>query len=475
LIKKINKSITIFLFISVFLGIVFRLYNLNFENQWNDEIFTFWATDPKITFSETFSRVNQFESIPVLYFLLIKSLHALFGYSPDIGRYFSALFGILSIFTIGYLAKQISNNKSYLFVIYLISLNIFLISYSQESRVYIFSFFLTSIYLIFFFKIHKNQKKKIFDLNFIFFNIFQILTFLSFPFTIIVFLSILTFTFYEYIFFKKKNFQILVSLFISLTFLIIYLPYYLKTVPLAVNWLTQPDLKFYTDYYFTKFFGSRIMGLIHLIIFITLIIKFHKKIFYENNYYLFFILNIFLIYFIPIFYGLISQPAIHERYIMFVIIPITILLSCLIFEIQSQKLKKLLIIFFIVITFANHFTESTLKQFFKHREIYKPNFVETYKYINKSEFKNIYFDLNNFKKENRERIFNVYKNYSNYLLNLNSLEIKVFSNIDDNIDLDGFWSICLFGTIGCEYYNPKYKIVETKKFPKLLIKLYKKI
>ena len=126
--KKINKFITIFLFISVFLGIVFRLYNLNFENQWNDEIFTFWATDPKITFSETFSRVNQFESIPVLYFLLVKSLHALFGYSPDIGRYFSALFGILSIFTIGYLAKQISNNKSYLFVIYLISLNIFLIS-----------------------------------------------------------------------------------------------------------------------------------------------------------------------------------------------------------------------------------------------------------------------------------------------------------------------------------------------------------
>ena len=70
------------------------IFSLNFENQWNDEIFTFWATDPKITFSETFSRVNQFESIPVLYFLLVKSLHALFGYSPDIGRYFSALFGV---------------------------------------------------------------------------------------------------------------------------------------------------------------------------------------------------------------------------------------------------------------------------------------------------------------------------------------------------------------------------------------------
>ena len=470
--KKIKNLIKYIILGSIILGILFRILNLNYENLWHDEIFTFWITDPTITIKETYARVKSIESIPFMYYYLLKNLHSLFGYFPEVGRYFSVLFGILSIFSIGYLSKQISNNKSYLFVTFLISLNIFLISYSQEARVYIFSFFLVSIYLIFFLKVSNTKSKNVFNLNFLLFNFFQIISFLSFPFTIIIFISIFFFSIYERFFLKKKNFQLFFSLLISGIFLLIYMPYYIKSVSLSVNWLTQPELKFYSDFYFTKFFGSRIMGLLHLIVLLGLIIKFKKKIFIQNNYYFFLILTIFLFYLIPIIYGYLFQPAIHQRYIIFVLIPLIVIFSSLIFEIENTKLKLFFIIFFSLSTFLNHFTENTFKQFFKNDERYKPNFTNAFNFINNSEFNNIYFDLTNIKKENREIIFEPYENYSNYLFNRNELDINILNKFDNHRNLKGFWSICLFGKDWCNFEDSKFKITETKNFSKLTIKLY---
>ena len=216
------------------------------------------------------------------------------------------------------------------------------------------------------------------------------------------------------------------------------------------------------------------MGLVHLVVLIGLIINFHKEIFFKKNNYFFFTLNIFLFYFIPIIYGWISQPAIHERYIIFVTIPLLILISSLIFEIKSSKIKYLYIIIFVVITFANHFTENTFKQFYKITERYKPNFVEVYKYINSTEIKNIYFDLSNLKTKESEIIFSAYSNYSNYLFNSNDFDIQILDKIDNSNNFDGFWSICLFGEEWCNFNNNKYEVSNTKKFFKLHIKLYLK-
>ena len=135
----------------VLLGLTFRFYNLGYENLWFDEIFSYWVTDPNLSFNETFSRVKSTESIPFLYYYLVKVCNLVFGYDPIVGRIFSAFFGFLSIFTVSKLCKKFADNKSYLFALCLTSLNIYLIIYSQEMRVYIFTFFLTSIALIFFF------------------------------------------------------------------------------------------------------------------------------------------------------------------------------------------------------------------------------------------------------------------------------------------------------------------------------------
>ena len=68
------------------------------------------------------------------------------------------------------------------------------------------------------------------------------------------------------------------------------------------------------------------------------------------------------------FYGFFRTPILTDRYIIFVLIPILILISALIFEIDNRKLRTLLLIFILIPTIINNYIE------IKYRENTKPEF-----------------------------------------------------------------------------------------------------
>ena len=68
------------LFLLVGIGIFFRIYNLNFENLWYDEIISFWVANPSFSYSETNSIHNQIETTSILYNVILKSFYQIFGY-----------------------------------------------------------------------------------------------------------------------------------------------------------------------------------------------------------------------------------------------------------------------------------------------------------------------------------------------------------------------------------------------------------
>ena len=86
---------------------------------------------------------------------------------------------------------------------------------------------------------------------------------------------------------------------------------------------------------------------------------------------------------IPFIYGLIRTPVLHDRYIIFVLIPIIILISCLISEFSNKKLKFVLIFFVAVLTLSNHYIE-----IFKRLHT-KPQFSVALNDIKKSNIQNI--------------------------------------------------------------------------------------
>ena len=445
----------------VLLGLIFRFYNVGYENLWFDEIFSFWVTDPNLSFSETFSRIKSTETIPFLYYYLIKVCNSLFGYDPIVGRVFSALFGFLSIFTISNLCNKFVNNKSNLLVLCLASLNIYLIIYSQEMRVYIFTFFLISLALIFFFNLYDEEKSQILTKNFIFFCFFILLAIFSHPFSIIILSSLICFILIDYLFFKKKNQKINASLILTFIFTLFFLFNYLGYISTEkVSWITQPELKFFSNFYFSKFFGSKFLGISHLIALIFLSLYLRKKII-NNKKIIFLYIMLFSSYFIPLIYGYFVKPIIFPKYIMFVLIPIILIISILIFYIENKKLRSFLIFFFIFLNLGNHLTESTFKQFFNEKKKFNPDFDTAFKMIKGSDTNKMIFFREKNNNQNPDYHGLVLLNYAQVIINNKGHGINIINN-----NLESYkgkiWNICLTSPIN-ECFEPSKDIKVTSE------------
>ena len=377
------------LLISIFfilIGIFLRVYQLNFENYWLDELIDFWVADPNISFNAMFLRRELIDDqTPYLFQLLLKIYLKIFGYYPEIGRQVPFLFGVLSIPLAGILSYQVSKNNSFLLTILLVSINIYLIKYSQETRTYTLVFLLSIISLIFYYKIifvDLVSFKRIYI--FFLFVIFTILGLSSHPFVFIIFFSQIAYFIYSFFVFRNKNFLFLLSIpFILITYLIINYDYLISQLSYNEYFLEHENWKFYYNYYFSRFFGSKIMGLIYLSTLIFLIIRFRKKILFTSNNYLPLIFILFFSYIIPLFYGLIRLPVLTDRYIIFVLVPILILIPALIFKIDNKKLKILLLIIILFPTIINNYIE------IQFRENTKPEFTKLFSNLKNHEIKNL--------------------------------------------------------------------------------------
>ena len=464
-----NKKNILFLsIIFVLIGIFLRTYQLNFENYWLDEMISFWVADPSLSFSDTFSRRDQIEQSPILFDLILKKYLEFFGYNPEIGRHVPLIFGILSIPLLGVLSYQVSKNNSFLLSILLISINIYLIKYSQETRPYSLVFFLSTVNLIFYYKIISTNitfSKKIFF--FLLFVIFSVVTFSSHPFTFILFFSQILNSLYFFLFFKKKNYLFFLSIpIILLIYLFLNFDYIISQLSYNEFFLSHESWKFFYNYYFSRFFGSKIMGLVYLSTLIYLIITFRKKLFLTLNNYLVLVFVFLFSYIVPLVYSYLKTPILTDRYIIFVLIPILILISSLIFEIENKKIKIFLLVFILVPTIINNYIE------IKYRIITKPEFTKFLNNIEKDEFKNLTINVP-IKKE--------LKVVENYIASLNEFKTKNFKIYNKNKvskDEKIVWVVCYEPLVGFDCTLPtnkenKWKLVKTIKNHLLNVRLFK--
>jgi len=471
----LKEKNTIIVLIIFFLGIVFRIYNLNFEDLWHDEILSFWIADPSISFFETLSRHNQLEQVPILFNLTLKYFYKIFGYNVYFGRYLPCFFGIISLIFCYLLSLEFKNNNSAIFFITLISFNIFLIKYSQELRVYSLMTLLIILALYFLFKLLNKKQSK---LNYFFFTTFLFLAILSHPFSIIVLISIICLSTIHIIFYKKNLKKLNISLFLILVLTVIYYFLYFINLNELTSWIPQVDIKFFTNLFFSKFFGSRMLGLLHLVALIYFIFKFRKNLIASEKF-LILVLVIIFSYSLPLIFSLIFKPLLIERYVMYLIVPILLIISNSIYNLEKIFLKNSLIAIFIILTFANFITENTFKQTFQKIDKQKPDFNSTLSKIEKSG--NKYFTIKKILPTQNEKIkFNSYIDLAlnkyveqyisnnNFKLNLISQDKIDFSNIKE------FWIICYkdVDTSKCEvpYEKDEYLVKENIDFIRINLK-----
>jgi hypothetical protein len=470
--SKIN--IIFFSILFILIGVYLRTYQLNFESYWLDEMISYWVADPNISFTDTLIRRNLVEKSPVLFDLILKEYLKIFNYEPEVGRNLPLIFGSLSILLLGILSRQISKNNSFLLILFLASTNVYLINYSQEVRPYSLVFFFSIISLIFYYKIISENLtifKKIIFFNF--FIIFSVLLLSSHPFTFIILFSQIINSIYFFLFFKKKNYLFFLSIpFILSIYLLFNLNYLITQLSLNEFFLSHENWKFYYNYYFSRFFGSKIMGLIYLSTLIYLIMKFRKKIFFTPNNYLLLIFMLIFSYIIPLTYGYLKTPILTDRYIIFVLIPILILICSLNFLITNKKIKIFIFIFIFVPTIINNYME------IKYRKTNKPEFKKLLNHLKKNEVKNLAVNVNiNSDKKGSEVLRILVENYIQTLKEFKNEDFKIFNLDDIKRSQKMIWVICYEPIVGfnCTLPNDKkdtWILIETKQNHFLNSKLY---
>ncbi len=386
---------------------------------------------------------------------------------------FSVILGSLSIFSVSYLSWVVAKNNSYLLTLFLISFNIYLISFSQEIRVYSLLFFTSSIFLILFLKIFKEQKNYFLLAIYFLSSIFLVALH---PFALIVFFSSIIYLLIKNFKDREKYFSLhTVNLLIFLISIYIYYSSFFLILDQESNneyfWMTNPDLKFYTNFYFSSFFGSRLMGVIFLILLLTLLFQNYKKILNLELVALFLTI-IFLSYFLPILFGYIYNPILVNRYIIFILIPIIIIISTSVYDLKNDILKKTLIFLVIIFTLGNHFTEQTFKQFFKKRIVSKPQYTAALIYINNSDYKN--YILKAKKMKNKMATIQAVNHYITYLNDKNKLNVNYVS-VNKKDKNKFLWHICFqdFNGKDCKVEDLKndYKVIRTEYFNNVELKL----
>ena len=143
------------------------------------------------------------------------------------------------------------------------------------------------------------------------------------------------------------------------------------------------------------------------------------------------------------------MPVLHDRYIIFILIPILTLISALIYEIKNPNYKKITILILVLANISHLYYE------LNNKTLYKPEVNKILESINNTstnEFtRNIYID----KKTNPP-------NFRNYVMRTRNFLHNNFKILKDTKSLNdkGFWLICYSGNnrLNCPDSNIEGKL-----------------
>ena len=174
----------------------------------------------------------------------------------------------------------------------------------------------------------------------------------------------------------------------------------------------------------------------------------------------------------PTIYGFIFDPILINRYVIFVLIPILFLISNLTFESKNNLTKNILVILILTLTFFNHFTENTFKQFYSSIYPSKPEIKKSLEIINNSKTHNysVLLDLNNTR--------NINTIYENYLTNYNKklkFDLNFINYLNKKTLPNNFWIIHILDITEIDFKKPDIfleYIIKEKRYLNRLI-LYK--
>lgn len=418
------------LFIILIIGLILRFYNLDYQSIWLDEIHTMNESNPNTKFSELYDSIMAGEQMPPLYFYILYFIFKVFGYTTFIARLFSAILGVLSIYGIYLLGRELINKKIGLISALILTINPFHLYFSQEIRPYILLFLFSIFSFFYLIKYIKQTHLK----NSVYYGVFTGLMLISHFFGLFILLSQL----FILLFFLIINEEEKRVHFFKLSFLagviiiIIFLPalnIFIKITEIKDFWIPAPTSDAYT-LIFKEFFGNSemvltLLSVFGLLYFFKLVkvrqtrIKYSEIIVNKVVFsFIIFLPWIAIVLLVPLIRSYLSVPMIISRYFIVVLPAIILIISIGILQFKN----KIILSGFVLLLFVFSLTDIL---------IVKKYYTEP----NKAQFR----DVSNFIKDNstkEEKVYTTLSWYFQYFIKNQKLIDKPINELFDEIKSD---------------------------------------
>ncbi len=344
-------------------AIFLRLYHLCYQSIWVDELHTMIEADPEISFKESSDLILFREGIPRFHFYIVKIFNSVFGHTVFNARFISVVFGVLSVFFIYKLGKKMFNKNVGLYSALFLSLNLFLIEYSQEARTYsMLAFF---VILSHYFLVSFIQKKSY--KNALLLGISLGLITNSHPIGLLNVVSIFLVLLYILLVTKEAKADLFKKTVISgIVCIILFIP----TIPTIESvlkfksfWISEPSIPYLFQVFNQLLGSSSIFTILFIGIYFVFIVKstqfISKKENQEKNKYLvgFIIINVWIWFEIIVILlkSYLGISIVLHRYFIAIVPAFMLIIAVTIDFIKKDLLKRIVIFSLVVFLIADIF------------------------------------------------------------------------------------------------------------------------
>ncbi|WP_338376118.1 glycosyltransferase family 39 protein [uncultured Flavobacterium sp.] len=358
----LNKIKNNYILIAILIfAAILRIYHIDFQSIWIDEIHTMIESDPKLSYSEFYEIMAFREQMPHLYFHITRIVAYVFGHSSFAMRMISAIIGVASVYAIYLLGRTMLSKKTGIIAALLLCVNYFHIWYSQEARPYVLLslFTILSFYRLILFIRDNNLK------NATYFGIFAALMINTHFFGLFVLVAqvlILVLVLLE----KPKSEKIPFikkTIITGFLILLLWLPsikIFFIVTKIKSFWIQPPGLDVYTQLFKDLFGGAEsllyIVFVLSLFYFNTTFNKKSKKHIEDNKSLLSFCVLtiwIFITLFIPFLRSYLDIPMIISRYFISVLPAIILILAISITNIKQVIIQRIILLIFVTISLTD--------------------------------------------------------------------------------------------------------------------------
>lgn len=252
-----DRTTQVLLFLILGIAVYLRLHRLTFQSLWLDELYTMRECDPAISWKETKDQVMSFEWKSPVYFFAIKLFFGVFGYTPYVARLVSVVGGVLGVWAMFVLGREILSKRLGLICAFFCAINYFHIYYSQEARGYSFFFLFTAWSLIYFLRFVKSPSVN----HSAYLGLFSLLAVYMHPFGLIaVFCVLVLLLFFLFTRHRSEKRVFILNSSIAPTLVVLgLLPLYnmfAEANNQRSSWMEMPKWDFFIEYLQTFFYKS---------------------------------------------------------------------------------------------------------------------------------------------------------------------------------------------------------------------------